>query len=141
MPGLQEFPLPGLSNGECEFWVDVTSIDDSLTSFEIESAFNATTTITQPVFVPTMSRDDPLYDARVIGLDADALLVVDSERITAKTIVEIELTLHSSINAQDTLLETYSMAITFGYCLTDFTGAQLRGLKFEYFIRTPAVDL
>ena len=33
------------------------------------------------------------------------------------------------------------MAITFGYCLTDFTSAQLRGLKFEYFLRTPAVDL
>ena len=87
MPGLQEFPLPGLSNGECEFWVDVTSIDNVLSSDEILSTFNATTTITQPVFVPIMDPMDSLYDARVIGLDADALLVVDSEQITSKTIV------------------------------------------------------
>ena len=99
MPGLQEFLLPGLSNGECEFWVDLTSIDNALTSQEISSAFNTTTTITQPVFVPIMSDTDPLYDVRVIGLDSDALLVVNSELITEKTVVVIELTVHSAINA------------------------------------------
>ena len=99
MPGLQEFPLPGFSNGECEFWVDLTSIDNALTASEITSAFNSTTTIIQPVFVPIMSDSDPLYDVRVIGLDSDALIVVDSELILTKTVVEVELTVHSEINA------------------------------------------
>jgi len=33
------------------------------------------------------------------------------------------------------------MAITFGYCLTDFTAARLRNLKFEYYLRAATVDL
>ena len=56
---LQTIPLPGFVNGDCVFSIDMTEIDAPwLSDNDREAVFNATETITQPLFESTGPDED-----------------------------------------------------------------------------------
>ena len=99
--------------------------------------FNATNTITQPVFSSTQAD----LDDRIVEVEENAFIQVNAYVIKTKKEIPVTLTMHSNKNILDGEFMTTDFTIVFGYCPTNFDDAISGNHVFSYFLRSETTEL
>lgn len=111
----QVIPLPNISNGDCEFEIELTSITN-LTAEEETAMFVSTT---QPTFASVSGA----IDTRIVDITADGFITVNTELISTRRIIAVELTVSSKKNIHDTATAVTNFQIWTSFCPSDFSSA------------------